>query len=275
VACLPNKFEDIDIMFLSSKAKLLLLSAVLILGSKQVIAQEIKSATFASPQASMGNAVDMTIVFQSTGAAPWCGLLIEWGDGDKQEVRIGNDNLKTSPITLSHKYSTAGTFNVSVKGSTVVRGLKTAYPCSGAVKPASIMIVDMVAMQNAERQKQAADKEKALAEEAERSRRAASDEAERSRRAASDEAERSRRAALDEADRSKKALEAKELEMKRRELDMKEEMLKREEEMRKREEEARKKSQQQRPPAPAPVATPAPAPAPAGGKPPVKPASGF
>jgi len=264
VACLPNKFEDIDIMFLSSKAKLLLLSAVLILGSKQVIAQEIKSATFASPQASMGNAVDMTIVFQSTGAAPWCGLLIEWGDGDKQEVRIGNDNLKTSPITLSHKYSTAGTFNVSVKGSTVVRGLKTAYPCSGAVKPASIMIVDMVAMQNAERQKQAADKEKALAEEAERSRRAASDEAERSRRAASDEAE-----------RSKKALEAKELEMKRRELDMKEEMLKREEEMRKREEEARKKSQQQRPPAPAPVATPAPAPAPAGGKPPVKPASGF
>ncbi len=262
MACLPNKFEDIDIMFFTSKAKLLLFSAVLILGSKQVIAQEIKSATFASPQASMGNTVDMTIVFQSTGAAPWCGLLIEWGDGEKQNLRIGDDNFKSSPITLSHKYIGAGTFNAVVKGNTMVRGLKTAQACGGIVKSATINVVDTVAMQQAETRRIAAEKEKATAEEAERV----------------------KKAAAEESERAKKAIEAKELEIKRRELEMKEEMLKREaevrkreEEARKREEEARKNSQQQRPRAPAPAATPAPAstPAPTGGKPPVKPAAGF
>lgn len=238
-------------MISSSISKSVLISACLFIGTSQVFAQEIKSATFSAPEIGMGNPVDLSVVFQATSSTVWCGLLIEWGDGEKQNVRIGDDNLKTSPITLTHKYATAGTFNVSVKGNTMVRGLKTAQACGGIVKPATIKVVDIVAMQNAERQKQAAEREKA---------------------------------ALEEAERAKKALEAKELEMKRKELEMKEEMLKREEELRKREDEARKKSQQRAPapvaapapaPAPAPAQAPAQAPAPAGSKPAVKPASGF
>ena len=251
-------------IFLSSKAKSILLSAVVLLSTTQVLAQEIKSATFASSQSSMGNSVDLTITFQTTGNPPWCGLLVEWGDGEKQNVRVGDDNFKTSPITLTHKYATAGNFNATVKGNTMVRGLKTAQACGGVVKPAQINIVDTVAIQQAEARRVAAEREKATLEEAERV----------------------KKAALEEADRAKKAIESKELELKRKELEMKEEMLKREEELRKREDEARKRSQQRPPaqspapaaapaPAPAPAQSPAPPPAPAGTKPGVKPASGF
>lgn len=245
MAFLPNNFEDIDVMVLSSKAKLLLLSAVLILGSNLVIAQEIKSATFASPQAAMGSAVDMTIVFQSTpGVQPWCGLLIEWGDGGKANIRIGDDNFKTSPFTLSHKYIGTGTFNAVVKGDLMFRGLKTAKACDGVLKSATINVVDTAAIQQAETKRVAVEKEKAAAE-------------------------RVKKAAAQDSERAKKDIELKELEMKLRELEMREEMRKREEEIRKREEELRKKSQEQRP------IVPVPAPAPAGGNPPVKPASGF
>ena len=245
-------------IFLSSKAKSILLSTVVLLSTTQVLAQEIKSATFASSQSSMGNSVDLTITFQTTGNPPWCGLLVEWGDGEKQNVRVGDDNFKTSPITLTHKYATAGNFNATVKGNTMVRGLKTAQACGGIVKPAQINIVDTVAIQQAEARRVAAEREKATLEEAERV----------------------KKAALEEADRAKKAIESKELELKRKELEMKEEMLKREEELRKREDEARKRSQQRPPaqspaPATAPAQSPAPPPAPAGTKPGVKPASGF
>ena len=260
-------------IFLSSKAKSILLSTVVLLSTTQVLAQEIKSATFASSQSSMGNSVDLTITFQTTGNPPWCGLLVEWGDGEKQNVRVGDDNFKTSPITLTHKYATAGNFNATVKGNTMVRGLKTAQACGGVVKPAQINIVDTVAIQQAEARRVAAEREKAALEEAERV-----------KKAALEEADRAKKAALEQADRAKKAIESKELELKRKELEMKEEMLKREEELRKREDEARKRSQQRPPaqsPAPAPAQSPAPAPAPApppapaGTKPGVKPASGF
>jgi hypothetical protein len=50
--------------------------------------------------------------------------------GEKQNVRVGDDNFKTSPITLTHKYATAGNFNATVKGNTMVRGLKTAQACA-------------------------------------------------------------------------------------------------------------------------------------------------
>ena len=252
-------------IFLSSKAKSILLSTLVLLGTTQVLAQEIKSANFTSAQSSMGNSVELTITFQATGNPPWCGLLVEWGDGEKQNVRVGDDNFKTSPITLTHKYATAGNFNAIVKGNTMIRGLKTAQACGGVVKPAQINIVDAVAIQQAEARRVAAEREKVALEEAERV-----------KKAALEEADRAKKAALEQADLAKKAIESKELELKRKELEMKEEMLKREEELRKREDEARKRSQQ-RPPAqpPAPSSSPAQAPAPAGTKPGVKPASGF
>jgi hypothetical protein len=248
----------LNMIFLSSKTKSILLSMFVLLSTTQVLAQEIKSASFTNSQSAMGSSVDLAITFQSTGGIPWCGLLIEWGDGEKQNVRVGDDNFKTSPITLTHKYAAAGTFNATVKGNTMVRGLKTAQACGGVVKPAQINIIDTVAMQQAEARRVAAEREKAALEEAERV----------------------KKSALEEADRAKKALEAKEFEMKRKELEMKEEMLKREEDLRKREDEARKRSQQRPPaatpaPAAAPTPAPAPAPAPTGSKPAVKPASGF
>jgi flagellar biosynthesis GTPase FlhF len=260
-------------IFLISKARSILLSTFVLLCTTQVMAQEIKSATFTSAQSSMGSSVELTITFQTTGNPPWCGLLVEWGDGEKQNVRVGEDNFKTSPITLTHKYATAGNFNATVKGNTMVRGLKTAQACGGVVKPAQINIVDTVALQQAEARRLAAEREKAALEEAERV-----------KKAALEEADRAKKAALEQADRARKAIESKELELKRKELEMKEEMLKREEDLRKREEEARKRSQQRPPvqppapsssPAPAPAPTPAPTPAPAGTKPGVKPASGF
>ena len=253
-------------MLIRSISKLVAVAAMLITVATQVAAQDIKSATFSSPQASMGVPIELSIAFQSPGSSPWCGLLIEWGDGEKLNFRIGDENSKTSPIKLTHKYAMAGTFFVSVKGNTMIRGLKSAQACGGVLPPLSITVVDTVALQQAEMKRQSAEREKAAQEEAERAKKELeAKELEMKRQAAERE-----KLAQEELDRAKKALEAKELEMKRKELEMKEEMLKREEE-------ARRKSQQQRTAAPTATPTPAPTPAPAstGTKPAVKPASGF
>ena len=64
-------------MLLKNKVKSFLLSSFVLLVATQVSAQEIKSASFASPEASLGGAVDLSIVFQTTGGSAWCGMLVE------------------------------------------------------------------------------------------------------------------------------------------------------------------------------------------------------
>jgi len=165
-------------------------------------AQEIKTLELISRKISLDATAELNINFVPTGTNPvWCGLTVDWGNGAKQDVRIGDDNLKTSPAMLSYKYATPGNYTITAQGRLLVRGLKTAAACDGNPRPIAVIVVDEAALAAAERQ-----------------------------RVAQQEAERAKQEAVER----ERALAAKELDLKRKELEMKEDLLRREEEMRKR-----------------------------------------
>lgn len=176
-------------------------SAFTLLTLGQANAQELKSLELISGKISLDALAELNINFVPTGDTVWCGMTVDWGNGDKQDLRIGDDNFKSSPIMLSHKYAAPGTYAISAQGRLLIRGLKTAAACGGNPRPTSVTVVDQAALAAAERQ----------------------------------------RVALEEAERAKaeavardRAFAERELDLKRKELEMKEDMLRREEEMRKR-----------------------------------------
>jgi hypothetical protein len=65
-----------------------------------------------------------------------CGVEVDWGDGDKQKVRL--DAGQT--INLTHAYKAAGNFNVTVDGKLVARGLFSAIPCVGNAQVAAVQV---------------------------------------------------------------------------------------------------------------------------------------
>lgn len=184
-------------------------------------AQEVKTLELISRKISLDATADLNIKFVPIGNRPvWCGLTVDWGNGAKQDIRIGDDNLKTSPAMLSYKYATPGNYTITVQGRLLVRGLNTAAACEGNPRPVAVTVVDEAALAAAERQ-----------------------------RVAQQEAERAKQEAVER----ERALAAKELDLKRKELEMKEDLLRREEEMRKR---ALAAPAPARPAPPAPAAAP-------------------
>ncbi len=179
----------------------LAISALTLMGAGQVQAQEIKSLELVSGKISLDAVAELNVNFVPTGDVIWCGMTVDWGNGDKQDVRIGDDNLKSSPIMLSHKYPAAGNYTITAQGRLLIRGLKTASSCGGNPRPTVVTVVDQAALAAAERQRVAA-------EEAER--------------------------AKAEAVARERAFAEKELDLKRKELEMKEDLLRREEEIRRR-----------------------------------------
>ncbi len=239
-------------------------SLALTLAALPVGAQTIKSLDFRSgKQLDMGSISELVIQFdQSAGGTNWCGLLVRWGDGQEQTLRIGDDQFKTSPAIVPHTYTKAGNFRVDVEGRPMVRGLRSAVGCDGRPSPVDVVVVD--------KQAAAAAAAEAQRQEAERRLREQQAEAERMK---AEQARQQAEQARIEADRRQREFAEKELELKRRELQMKEEMLKREEEMRRRQA-APAAAPAPRPAAPAPAPATAPAPRPAAPAA-VKPADGF
>jgi len=108
-------------------------------------AQTIKSINVEPDDKLINQGVNISIDFTSE-KKPWCGLRVDWGNGKTQPVRVGHDGdegAPTSPIKLSNTYSTAGKYNISVKGELLIRGLTgTATPCEVKASPTEILVVD-------------------------------------------------------------------------------------------------------------------------------------
>jgi hypothetical protein len=58
-----------------------------------------------------------------------CGIGIDWGDGDKQKLRVGNGQQVTPPFVLTHIYKSAGQKQIVVKGEFIARGLNSISGC--------------------------------------------------------------------------------------------------------------------------------------------------
>lgn len=63
-----------------------------------------------------------------------CGMRVEYGDGDGQDVKIKSDE-GVFPRTLTRTYSKPGTYNITAKGKRVT----THFPCPGEAKIALVV----------------------------------------------------------------------------------------------------------------------------------------
>lgn len=242
-------------------ASALLLAGVAGLSTGLVHAQsgEIKSLKLAAPSVAVNTPASLRVEFTPSANASACGVTVDWGNGSKQDIRLGIDSFKDSPATLNLAYPNPGTYNIKLEGKFLTRGLRSAAACTVSAAPVTIKVTDPAA------EKLVADQRAAqLAAEA-----ALKEAAIREQEAAARE-----RAALADAERAKQDLVRQQAAAREMELDLKRKDLERREAQLRKDDEARRAAVA-RPAAPA-AAAPAPAPAaPAGGRPPVKAADGF
>jgi len=66
-----------------------------------------------------------------TNTNVWCGLRIEFGDGESKNIRVGENGDEDLNFTYKYTYSNVGTYNASVVGEFMTRGLKSATACMG------------------------------------------------------------------------------------------------------------------------------------------------
>ena len=59
-----------------------------------------------------------------------CGLLVKWGDGSEEKIRVGRD-VNENDFTVSHNYKKPGSYIFTVTGKTIIRGFGSLFACQG------------------------------------------------------------------------------------------------------------------------------------------------
>ena len=85
-------------------------------------------------QGVIDKAHSLTFVFAEDPNTINCGLSIDWGDGQSQELRLGRGLDVSPPFKIEHVYRDTGTKVLSIRGVIVVRGLGTVGPCKASYK---------------------------------------------------------------------------------------------------------------------------------------------
>lgn len=113
----------------------------LCLGSNVAIAQVVAGATAEPAETSIGNAVEISIDFQTNqnASANWrCGLNVNYGDGKSELHRVDSKQL---PFKVTHTYDTPGNYAVTLEGKTQFQGLfNTVFSCSGQSRSVAIIV---------------------------------------------------------------------------------------------------------------------------------------
>lgn len=86
--------------------------AVLALIPTIAFAQTLSSVKVEPAQAKIGSAVTVTADFEVSGATN-CGLLIDFGDGEKQKYKI--NQTKDVPLVVTHTYAKPGSYKIMVE----------------------------------------------------------------------------------------------------------------------------------------------------------------
>jgi hypothetical protein len=119
-----------------------------------VAAQTLVDMTVSTPRPGINESVDVVLNFSPGGnGTSWCGLAVTFGDGDFREVRVD-----TIAVRLTKVYTTTGNFAVRAEPRFVQRGLKSAFPCQGSARTASLVVVDPAKEEQARREAEARDK---------------------------------------------------------------------------------------------------------------------
>lgn len=241
----------------NSNTKTLLACLTMVALAPLAQAQEVVSVSAASDRGRINEDIAIQISLRSTGQTAYCGLRVDYGNGVGQDLRIENEAGLTQ--TLQARYTNPGRFTITVKGRTLVRGLKTLAACTGE-RSFTVNIADPAVEQMRQ------ELERSRQEIKEREEREARNREEQLRRREAEAARREEEARQREAEARQREAQARQMEA----------------EVRRKEEEARKAAQEaeraraaaaaattaaRRPASAAPAAAPAPAPAPAASRP--------
>ena len=216
------------------------------------LGQTITSIQVTDSKIQLGAQPALVVSFRSTGE-PWCGLTIDWGNGKRQDIRLGEEGKVSNPLrVVSPGYPSEGEFRITVAGKYLSRGLKSAAPCD--VAPTVQSVVLRVSDLERERREDERLREEARRREEDRRRDEERRREEDQRRQKDLEELRKREDQLKEQERRLKDAELRrvEEEAKRRQLERdaeikrKEEDLKRREDDMKRKEEERKRDEERR-----------------------------
>jgi len=160
---------------------------------------EVKAANISGKNVGVGAPV--TVLLEFNVPQPWCGLEIQWGDGEDNTVRVGHEKNNTFPLQLTHAYKAPGQFTIKIVGKQITRGLKSAGPCGGLPKQTAVVVTSEQQKAEEERSRTEANRTK---EEADR----------RARELEEKEAELRRRE--DKLEKDRRAQEKREQELKAR-----------------------------------------------------------
>ena len=112
-----------------------LLAILVLVVSRCVIAQGPTGIVLERASALVNEPVKVVINFAA--ADPWCGLRLDFGDGDVRDVVV-----EEFPLTVTKKYSSAGRYVLRAEGRALPRGLRSAAGCTGAARSAALDVLD-------------------------------------------------------------------------------------------------------------------------------------
>jgi len=126
-------------------------------------AQKLAGVRVETSNLTVDQPAQITVHFTEPENFITCGLLINFGDGGSEHIRVEKNQL---PLQLTHTYKQAGNFPITVEGKTQFRGFKTAGACTGSTLTtiANIQPADYDAMAAAEQAAKKAAFMKATAE---------------------------------------------------------------------------------------------------------------
>ena len=104
-------------------------------------AQEITAIDTDQAKVIVGAPVKVQVHFNvKESPNPFCGLVLDFGDGNTHNGRPGLNGSQEFPYVVSHTYGTAGTYTVKVTGTYISRGLRSALACTGETKQVRVVV---------------------------------------------------------------------------------------------------------------------------------------
>ena len=83
-----------------------------------------------TPKAVNVSGKSITAQFDLSHLGQDCGLVVRWGDGSEQKIRVGRD-VNEKDFTVTNSYTAADGYIFEVEGSTIKKGLGTVFGCQG------------------------------------------------------------------------------------------------------------------------------------------------
>ena len=132
-------------MKLTSRRRLTPIALILTLSAlcgAEVRAQRLRDAQWDRTQVDVTQEAVLRITLDKAGAATWCGLRVDFGNGTGRDIRVGDKGDADLQLQVSYRYPNAGLYTVTVAGTRMVRGLKSAGACEGGDRTLQLRVTD-------------------------------------------------------------------------------------------------------------------------------------